>query len=404
MGALTPIGNDLPSFWDGLLSGRSGAGLVTRFDTSAYPTRIACEVKDFDSGRYFERKEARRMDLTAQYALAAAQMAVDDSGLDLKAIDPYRSGVILGSGIGGIDTFEKQFRVLIESGPRRVSPFFIPMMIIDMAAGLAAIRFGFKGPNYSTVSACASSAHALADAFHTVERGNATVMLSGGSEATITEAALAGFCANQALSARNDEPERASRPFDKDRDGFVMGEGAGMLVLEALDHALARGARIYGEIIGAGMTADAYHMTAPEPNGDGATASMRIALQSADLSPEAVSHINSHGTSTGLGDIAETKAIKSVFDGHAKSIVVNSTKSMTGHLLGAAGAVEMIAVMKTLETGWIPPTINLDHPDPECDLDYTANAKRKAEPEVALSNSFGFGGHNITLVARRFRP
>jgi len=402
MGALTPVGNDLAAFWEAVLAGKPGAGPVTRFDASDYPTRIACEVKDFDADRFLEKKERRRMDLTAQYALAAAQMAVDDSGLKLDGLDPYRCGVILGSGIGGIDTFERQHRMLIESGPRRVSPFFIPMMIIDMAAGLAAMRFGFKGPNYATVSACASSAHALADAYRMIQRGDADVMLTGGSEATITETALAGFCANQALSARNDEPERASRPFDKDRDGFVMGEGAGMLVMESEEHARARGARIYGEIIGVGMTADAYHMTAPEPNGDGATNAMRIALASSGLRPQDIQHINTHGTSTGLGDIAETKAIKNIFDGHAAKLALNSTKSMTGHLLGAAGAVEMIAVLKTLETGWIPPTINQEVPDPECDLDYTPNTKRQVNPEVALSNSFGFGGHNITLVARRF--
>jgi 3-oxoacyl-[acyl-carrier-protein] synthase II len=401
MGALTPVGNDLAAFWEALLEGRTGAGPVTRFDASDFPTRIACEVKGFDPDRFLDKKERRRMDLTAQYALAAAQMAVDDAALKVEGLDPYRCGVILGSGIGGIDTFERQHRMLIESGPKRVSPFFIPMMIIDMAAGLAAMRFGFKGPNYATVSACASSAHALADAYRMIERGDADVMLTGGSEATITETALAGFCANQALSSRNDEPQRASRPFDKDRDGFVMGEGSGMLIMESEEHARARGARVYGEIIGVGMTADAYHMTAPEPNGDGATNSMRIALASAGLKPQDVQHINTHGTSTGLGDIAETKAVKNIFDGHAAKLALNSTKSMTGHLLGAAGAVEMIAVLKTLETGWVPPTINLEVPDPECDLDYTSNVKRKVDPEVALSNSFGFGGHNITLVARR---
>jgi 3-oxoacyl-[acyl-carrier-protein] synthase II len=402
MGVLTPIGNSLEAFWNALLEGKSGAGPVTRFDASEYPTRIACELKDFDPLQFLDKKELRRMDPNCHYALAAAQMAFDHSGLDMTHVDPYRCGVILGSGIGGIDTFEKQHRALVESGPRRVSPFFIPMMIIDMAAGLASMRFGFKGPNYATVSACASSAHALADAYHTVERGECDLMLTGGAEATITPAALAGFCANQALSSRNDEPKRASRPFDKDRDGFVMGEGAGMLVLESEEHAKARGARIYGEVCGAGMTADAYHMTAPEPNGSGATNAMRLALKNSEIDPSEVAHINTHGTSTGLGDIAETKAIKNVFNSHALKIAVNSTKSMTGHLLGAAGAVEMISVLKALETGWIPPTINLDTPDPDCDLDYTANRKRQVDPQVALSNSFGFGGHNVTLVARRY--
>jgi len=403
MGAITPIGNSVASFWEALLAGTSGAGLVSRFDVSEYPTRIACEVKDFDPDLYFEKKERRRMDLTAQYALAAAQMAMDDSGFSGDGLDPYRRGVIMGSGIGGIDTFERQHRALIEAGPRRVSPFFIPMMIIDMSAGLAAMRFGFKGPNFATVSACASSAHAIADAARMIEHGDVDVMLAGGSEATITETSLAGFCANQALSSRNDEPERASRPFDRDRDGFVMGEGAGLLLLESEEHAIKRGAQIYAEICGAGMTADAYHMTAPEPSGEGATHAMRIALESSGIKPEEVQHINTHGTSTGLGDIAETKAIRNVFGTHADEIAVNSTKSMTGHLLGAAGAVEVIAVVKALETGWVPPTINLENPDPECDLDYTANEKRKADPQVALSNSFGFGGHNISLVVRKYQ-
>jgi 3-oxoacyl-[acyl-carrier-protein] synthase II len=342
------------------------------------------------------------MDLNSHYALSSAQRAIDAAAINMDKVDPYRCGVILGSGIGGIYTFEQQVRAYVTSGARRVSPFFIPMMIIDMPAGLAAMRFGFKGPNYATVSACASSAHALADAYYSVERGECDVVLTGGSEAPITEMALAGFCANQALSSRNDEPKRASRPFDKDRDGFVIGEGAGMLVLESREHAESRGAHIYGEVCGAGMTADAYHMTAPEPNGEGATHAMRLALASAGMDSSDVSHINTHGTSTGLGDIAETKAIKNVFGGHAQTLAINSTKSMTGHLLGAAGAVEMIAVIKALETGWIPPTINLDDPDPECDLNYTAHTKIKVDPQIALSNSFGFGGHNISLVVRRF--
>lgn len=402
MGAISPLGNTVEKLWNGLLEGKSGAGPVTKFDTEGFSCKIACELKDFNPDDYLDRKEQRRMDPNSQYAMAASQGAIDDSGIDLKAIDPYRCGVIVGSGIGGIHTFERQYRALLDSGPRRVSPFFIPMMIIDMAAGLAAMRFGFKGPNYSTVSACASSAHALADAFHHVQRGDIDVMLTGGTEATITASSFAGFCANQALSSRNDDPARASRPFDKDRDGFVMGEGSGMLVLEPLEKALARGATIHGEICGVGMTADAYHMTAPEPNGDGATNAMRIALKTTGISPGEIDHINTHGTSTGLGDIAETRAIKNVFNSHAMSIAINSTKSMTGHLLGAAGAIEMIGVLKTLETGWVPPTINLDTPDPECDLDYTPNVKRKVDPQVALSNSFGFGGHNVTLVARRF--
>ena len=342
------------------------------------------------------------MDLSEQYAVAASQMAIGDSGLDLESIDPFRAGVIIASGIGGIGTFEKQHEILLKSGPGRVSPFFIPMMIIDMCAGLVAMRFGFRGANYATVSACSSSSHALLDAFKIIQRGDADVMIAGGTEATITPTALAGFCSARALSTRNDEPKKSSRPFDKDRDGFVMGEGAGILILESLESAKARGARIYAEIIGAGMTCDAHHMTAPIPDGSGAKMAMVHAIKDAGLKPDDIQYINSHGTATGLGDPAETKAIKAVFGERAYKIPINSTKSMVGHLLGAGGAIELIASIMSLQDGILHPTINLDNPDPECDLDYVPHNARELEFDTFLSNSFGFGGHNVTLAGRRF--
>jgi len=398
---LTPIGNSTDEFWDALLEGKSGITTISRFDVSEYPTRIAGEVKNFDSSQYIDKKEARRMDLAEQYAVAAADGALKDSDLDLQSVDLDRCGVIIGSGIGGIATFEKQHSTLVDSGPGRVSPFFIPMMIIDMCAGLVSIRLGFRGPNYATVSACASSAHAIADSFRVIQRGEADVMLTGGSESTITPTALAGFCQAKALSTRNDDPEHASRPFDKDRDGFVMGEGAGMLVLESLDHAKKRGAKIYGEILGVGMTADAYHITAPHPEGYGAKRAMSLAIADAGLTPDQLDYINTHGTSTDLGDISETKAIKAVLGERAYKIPCNSTKSMTGHLLGSAGAVECIVALKTIEEKIVHPTANLDEPDPECDLDYVPHEKREWETRHAMSNSFGFGGHNISLVVGR---
>jgi len=401
MGVLTPVGNSIEDFWQGLVTGRSGIARITRFDVDDYPSQIAGEIKGFDPSGILEKKEMRRMDLAEQYALVASEEAVTDSGLDLEAIDLDRCGVIIGSGIGGIETFEKQHLTLVNSGPGRVSPFFIPMMIIDMCAGMVSMRYNFRGPNYATVSACASSAHALADAFRCIQRGEADVMLTGGSEATITPSALAGFCQAKALSTRNDEPERASRPFDKDRDGFVMSEGAGILVLESLEHAQKRGARIYGEILGVGMTADAYHMTAPHPEGDGARRAMQMALRDADLAPEQINYINAHGTSTLLNDVVETKAIKVVFGDHAYKIPCNSTKSMTGHLLGSGGAVECITVFKQMEQKQLHPTINLDEPDPECDLDYVANQPRDYDIRFALSTSLGFGGHNITIALGR---
>ncbi|MEW5992892.1 MAG: beta-ketoacyl-ACP synthase II [Candidatus Zixiibacteriota bacterium] len=398
IGVMSPLGNSFEELWQNLLAGKSGVGPVTRFDVTDYPTRIAAEVKDFDASVYIDKKEARRMDLAEQYAVAASELALQDSGLDIPAVDPDRCGVVIGSGIGGISTFEKQHSLLMESGPNRVSPFFIPMMIIDMCAGLVSMRYGFRGPNYATVSACASSAHAVSDAFRIIQRGEADIMIAGGAESTITPTALAGFCQAKALSTRNDEPERASRPFDKERDGFVMGEGAAILILESYDHARARKTRIYGEIVGSGMTGDAYHITAPHPEGYGARRAMEMCLKDAGLTPDRIDHINTHGTATGLGDIAETKAIKNVLGERAHQIPCNSTKSMIGHLLGAAGAIELAVALKSIEQQMVHPTINLDYPDPECDLDYVADGKRSCTIRYALSNSFGFGGHNVSLA------
>jgi 3-oxoacyl-[acyl-carrier-protein] synthase II len=398
MGVITPIGMTVVSYWDGLLAGRSGAGAITAFDASQFPTRIACEVKSFDPASVADPKDARRLDRAQLLALGGAAEAVAHAQINFEQVDRNRCGVVIGSGIGGIGTFEKQHLALVNQGPGRVSPFFIPMMIADMSAGQVSLRYGLKGPNYATVSACASSAHAIADAAHLIERGDADLMVTGGSEATITPGALAGFCSARALSTRNDEPARASRPFDKDRDGFVMGEGAGIVILESLEHAHRRGVRMLAEIMGVGMSADAYHITAPAPQGEGAQRSMRAALADAEIPLEAVDYVNTHGTSTDLGDISETEAIRAVFGGHADRLIANSTKSMVGHLLGAAGGAELIACIKSIETGRIHPTINLDNPDPQCDLDYAAKRVVERQVQVAISNSFGFGGHNITLV------
>ncbi len=404
MGALTPVGNSVEEFWKSLKDGVSGISRVTRFDPSRFTSQIVGEVKDFDATKYMEKKEARRMDLVQQYAVASAREAFDHSSLGSDSFDPERAGVVVGSGIGGIETFEKQHANLLNQGPGRVSPFFIPMMIIDLCAGLISMRFNFKGPNYATVSACASGAHAIADGFKIIQRGEADVMITGGSEAAITPTALAGFCSARALSTRNDEPHKASRPFDKERDGFVMGEGAGIVILESLEHAQKRGARIFAEIVGAGQTADAYHMTAPAPGGEGAIRAMRLALQDAGLDAEAVDYINSHGTSTDLNDATETQAIKVTFGERARKIPVNSTKSMVGHLLGAGGAVELIATIKSIQEGILHPTVNYEFPDPECDLDYVPNQMRKVEVNAAISNSFGFGGHNICIAVSKFVP
>ena len=403
LGVISPVGNNIEEFWEALISGKSGAGKITRFDVSNFTTQIAAEVKGFDPLNYIYKKEARRMDLSEQYSLAAAFQVMQDAKLDSNSYDPEKAGTIIGSGIGGIETLEKQHSIYLKDGPGRVSPFFVPMMIIDMSAGLVSIKYNLKGPNYATVSACASGANAIGDAFKIIQRGDAEVMIAGGSEASITPLSLAGFCSARALSTRNEEPEKASRPFDKLRDGFLMGEGSGMIVLEGLEHAQRRGAKIYAEMIGVGMSSDAYHITAPAPGGEGAARAMKLALQDAELKPEDVDYINTHGTSTDLGDISETQAIKNVFGERAYKIPTNSTKSMIGHLLGAAGAVELITVLKSMEKGVLHPTINQEVPDPECDLDYVANQSRETQIRVALSNSFGFGGHNITLIVKRFK-
>ncbi|MFC4598875.1 beta-ketoacyl-ACP synthase II [Cohnella hongkongensis] len=402
MGVVTSLGTDLPAFWNNLLDGKSGVSLIEAFDTTDYTTKIAAEIKDFDPGLYqIDKKEARKMDRFVQFGVAASKLAIEDAGLAIgDNADPERVGVIVGSGIGGLGTWEEQHTTLMEKGPRRVSPFFIPMMIANMASGQISMITGAKGPNTAAVSACATGTHSIGDSFKMIQRGDADVMICGGAEATIRPIGMAGFCAMRAMSTRNEEPEKASRPFDVDRDGFVMGEGSGVLVLESLEHAKARGARIYAEVIGYGMSGDAYHMTDPDP--DGAARCMRKAIKDAGIDPEVVQYINAHGTSTGAGDKSETLAIKKTFGDHAYKLAVSSTKSMTGHLLGAAGGVEAVILGLTLKNGVIPPTINLDQPDPECDLDYVPNKPRTADVQVALSNSFGFGGHNATIIMRKY--
>lgn len=403
MGTVTPIGNTLEEFWEGLLAGRSGAAPITRFDASAFDTRFACEVKNFDGVALLGRKQVNRTDLFAQFAIVATDQAMADSGLTPETIDPERIGVVYGSGIGGMWTYHNQQRELFETNnPGRISPFFIPMLIADIAAGHISMKYNLKGPNYATTSACATSSHAIADAFMLIQRGDADAMVTGGSEAVVTPMAIAGFNAMKALSTRNDSPETASCPFDIRRDGFVLGEGAGSLVLETLERAQARGARIYGEIVGVGMTGDAYHLTAPAPGGEGASRSMRQAVRDAGLELTDIDYINVHGTSTPLGDIAEITAIKSLFGDHAKKLLISATKSMTGHLLGAAGAVEAIATLLTIDRGMVHPTINSVTPDPEVDVDFVPNVPRKADIRVALSNTFGFGGHNATVCFRKF--
>jgi len=401
LGMLSPVGIGVDAFWDSLVSGRSGIGPITRFDASDFPTQIAGEVQDFDPGQWLDRKEAKRMDRFAQFAVCAAKMAVEDTGLDLSSIDTDRVAVIFGSGIGGMQTFEEQTRILMEKGPGRVSPFFVPMMISNMAAGQISIHLQVHGPSISIVTACATATNAIGDAFRLLQRGDADVVVSGGSEAAVTPLAMAGFSSLKALSTRNNEPTRASRPFDRERDGFVMAEGAAVLIMETLEHARQRGANIYAEVIGYGSTADAYHITAPDPEGAGAAKAMQAALRDAGIEPGQVSYINAHGTSTDLNDKLETAAIKKVFGDSAYKVAVSSTKSMTGHLLGASGAVELAACMLAIRDGVIPPTINYEFPDPDCDLDYVPNVARKASVEVAMSNSFGFGGHNATVVIRR---
>ena len=402
MGAISPLGLDVPTLWQNLLQGRSGAGPITQFDTAGYETRIAAEVKDFDPLNYMDRKEARRNDRFVQLALAATLEALRQSGLQINGDNAERVGVIVGSGIGGFTTLFQQFEVLKEKGPRGVSPFLIPMMISDMAAGQIAIMHGAKGINYCTTSACASSAHAIGEAFEAIRRGGADAIIAGGSEAAVIPMTVAAFNAARALSTRNEEPERASRPFDAQRDGFVLGEGGAVLILEELGHARRRDVPILAEVVGYGATADANHITAPAPGGEGAARSMGLALAQAGLPPSAVDYVNAHGTSTPLNDATETQAIKTVFGEHAYRVAISSTKSMLGHLLGAAGAIEAIACVQTLQTGIIHPTINYDFPDPECDLDYVPNRARPADVGVALSNSLGFGGHNVTLIFARY--
>lgn len=402
MGALTPIGNNLAEYWDGLVTGKNGACLITKFDTTNHTTKFACEVKNFDPSTYIDKKELRRMDPYTHYALATATMAMDDSKLDLSKVDLELAGVIFGSGIGGLLTFEDQHSAFLQGGPKRISPFFVPMMIPDIAAGQISIKYGFKGPNYATVSACATSSHAIADAFMIVQRGSANLMICGGSEFPITQMSVGGFNSARALSTWNDRYMEASRPFDKDRNGFVMGEGGGALLIEELEHALNRGANIYAEIVGIGMTGDAYHITAPPPGGEGAVRSMKAAIKDAGIDPSEVDYINAHGTSTELNDLNETLAIKTVFGEHAYKLAVSSTKSMTGHLLGAAGAVEAIASSLALKHGIIPPTINHDEPSPELDLNYTPKIAVKRDIKYALSNTFGFGGHNASLLFKKF--
>lgn len=404
LGLVSPVGRDVETSWDNLLAGKSGGGTVTAFEaTEDFPCRIGCEVKGFDPLEYMDKRDAKRFDRVAQLAIAASAQAVSSAGLDPlpQGMDPERIGVVFGSGIGGIATFEEQHRKLIESGPSRVSPFFVPMFIPDISAGLISMRWGLRGPNYATVSACASSAHAIGDAMRHIRYGDADLMVAGGSEATITPMTYAGFSSMKAMSTRNDDPAGASRPFSADRDGFVMGEGAGAVVLEELEHARARGAHILAEVAGYGLSGDAYHITAPPPDGYGAQAAMRMALANAESTAGDVDYVNAHGTST-MADAIETAAIKAVLGERAHEIVVGSTKSMTGHLLGAAGALEAIVCIQVCRTGKIPPTINFQGPDPECDLDYAHGGMVERPVELALTNSFGFGGHNVCLALRRW--
>ncbi|HZJ83255.1 MAG TPA: beta-ketoacyl-ACP synthase II [Clostridia bacterium] len=402
MGAITPLGNTVDTYWNGLVQGRNGIDKIDRFDVKEYSTQMAAMVKDFNPQDFIDRKEARRMDRFTQFAVAATHTAMENADLDSDKIDNNRLGVILGTGIGGLETLEKQAKILFTKGPGRVSPFFIPMMIGNMAAGQVSIAVGAKGINTTVVTACASSTNAIGEAFKAIRFGDADAIITGGSEASLTPLALAGFCSMRAMSSRNDDPQTASRPFDLDRDGFVMGEGAGILVLESYEHARTRGANILAEVVGYGSTADAYHITAPAPDGEGGARAMKEAIRYAGVEPNMVDYINAHGTSTPYNDKYETMAIKTIFGDHAYKLAVSSTKSMTGHLLGAAGGVEAIAVVKMLQEQFIAPTINYTTPDPECDLDYVPNEGRKAKLEYALSNSLGFGGQNASILIKRF--
>ena len=402
LGAVTPLGNDVPTTWEALVAGRSGVGPITCFDISDMVVRIAAEANSFDPVALFGRRVARRNDRFTLFALAAARQAIADAGLEFDDELKQATGVLIGTAIGGVLSLLENHDIIRESGPHRVSPFMVPMLMPNAASGTVAITYGLRGPNLSVASACATGSHAIGEAAEVIRRGDAEVVICGGSEAVIIRVAMAGFANMGAVSTRNDEPQRASRPFDAERDGFVMGEGAGVLVLESLDHARRRGGRIYAELAGYGATADAFHITAPEENGTGAARAMELALEDAGLAPADVDYINAHGTSTLLNDPIETRAIRIAFDSHADRLAVSSTKSMIGHLMGAAGAVEAIACVKSLETGWVHPTINYEHPDPACDLDYVPNQARRLEPRVALSNSFGFGGHNGCLIFRRW--
>ncbi|MDA0267777.1 MAG: beta-ketoacyl-ACP synthase II [Cyanobacteria bacterium] len=403
MGAITPLGNTLETYWQGLMAGQSGIGMITQFDAANHAAKIAGEVKGFDPLQHLDRKEAKRMDRFAQFAVVASQQALADAQLEITELNAEQVGVMIGTGIGGLRVIEEQQAVYLNRGPSRCSPFMVPMMIANMAAGLTAIHTGAKGPNACPVTACAAGSNAIGDAFRLVQQGYAQAMICGGTEAAITPLAMAGFASARALSTRNDAPQVASRPFDRDRDGFVMGEGSGILILEALDHALSRGARIYGEMVGYAMTCDAYHMTTPVPGGEGAARCMQLALKDGGITPEQVSYINAHGTSTGANDPTETQAIKTALGEIAYQIPVSSTKSMTGHLLGGSGGIEGVAAAMAIAHDRVPPTLNLENPDEGCDLDYVPHQARDMPVEVALSNSFGFGGHNVTLVFQKYR-
>lgn len=400
IGAVTPLGNDISTTWENIKAGKVGIGPLTRLDQEKFPVHVAAEVKDFEMEKYVSRKDARKMDRFTQFALAASIMAVEDAKLEITPELGLRTGVWIGSGIGGMETYEQQFRNFLEKGQRRVSPFFVPMMIPDMAAGQVSIHFGAKAINSCTVTACASGTNSIGDAFKVIERGDADVMIAGGAEAPITNMAVAGFCSNTALSL-NPDPQTASRPFDKNRDGFVIGEGAGIVILEEYEHAVARDAKIYAEVVGYGSTGDAFHITTPAPDGEGAARSMQQAIDDAEVSPEVVDYINAHGTSTYYNDLYETKAVKTVFGEHAYKLAISSTKSMTGHLLGAAGGVEAIFSVLAIKEGILPPTMNLETPDEECDLDYVPNTLREQEVSYVLSNSLGFGGHNASLLFKK---
>ncbi|SJZ54856.1 beta-ketoacyl-ACP synthase II [Selenihalanaerobacter shriftii] len=403
MGVISPVGSGLDNYWSNLIAGKSGIDNVTNFDAEEFNSQVAGEVKDFDPKDYMDRKESKRMDKFAQFAVAAAKIAIEDSDLEINDSNAERAGVLVGSGIGGMETFESQAKRLIERGPNRVSPFFIPMMISNMAAGQVSIHTGAKGPNTTTVSACASGTNAIGDAFEIIQRGDADIMITGGAEAAITPLSYAGFCSMKAMSTRNDEPQKASRPFDAERDGFVMGEGSGILILEKLESALERGAKIYAEVSGYGMSGDAYHVTAPDPQGEGAARSMQMAIDNSGLDLADINYINAHGTSTPQNDKLETMAIKSIFGDYAQDLVVSSTKSMTGHLLGAAGGIEAIASVLAIKEGVVPPTINYENEDEDCDLDYVPNQSREVDVNAALSNSLGFGGHNATLIFKKYQ-